>query len=267
MTAFLLVVALAQQVLPAAQPMAGGFADPREPRTGLALITSTLFADPLKARPGQGLRSGFEDDDVEGVVSLATNFPLIKSNSAVFSLQGGVTSRFRLEASDNDALSSDYFVALPISFSYARTTGRIRLIHRSSHIGDELVLNSTVRRLEYDHEELDGLAAHQFGGVRAYAGGSVTLASSFTSDKWGVQVGVDTRRRLARRVFVVAGLDWQHHRIAEGNSLVSAKGGIEVNGPGGRLTLAGWYLAGQSPIGEFFLDRERLWGLEMTLGR
>ena len=267
MTGFLLVMALAQQVLPSAQPLTGGFADPREPRTGLALVSTTLFADPLKARAGQHLASGLESNDVQGVVELATNFPLIKAKSAVISLQGGLTSRFRLEAQDNDALSSDYLVAIPVSFSFDKTNARVRLIHRSSHIGDELVLNSTVRRLEYDHEEVDGLIARTFGGWRAYAGGTVTLASSFATDKWGVQLGADGRRPLGGGWTAVGGVDWQRHSISDGNSALSGKAGLELAGAGGRVTMVGWYFKGQSPIGEFFLERERLWGLELTFGR
>ena len=61
--------------------------------------------------------------------------------------------------------------------------------------------------------------------------------------------------------------DWQKHGISRGLNQRSATAGLELKGAGGSLSLPGRYLDGQSPIGEFFLDRERYWGLSLVLAR
>ncbi|MGQ0560924.1 MAG: DUF1207 domain-containing protein [Gemmatimonadota bacterium] len=272
----LLVFAALQQVLPAAPVVPGGLADAREPRVGLALISSGLFADELIARQGQGLPAGEDASrDRHGVVQLGTNFPLLRLGTVVFSLQGGLISRFRLERSDNDQLSSDYTVALPINYARGDWQARVRLLHRSAHLGDELVQNTMIRRLEFDHEEIDALVRRTVGPLSVYGGGTLTVASSFEQDKWGVQLGAELRRGVGRERSrgdeagwgVVAGVDWQRHSIANGNSRFGAVAGVARRGPAGRVALEAVFQTGASVLGEFFLERERYWGVQLELGR
>ncbi|MGQ0814125.1 MAG: DUF1207 domain-containing protein [Gemmatimonadota bacterium] len=273
----MLLIAALQQLLPNGPLMPGAIADGREPRVAIGFVSSTLFADELVARAGQGLGPGEEpESDVHGVVQLGTNFPLLRIRSAVVSLQGGLISRFRLEAQDNDALSSDFMIALPVSYSGGAWQARMRLIHRSSHLGDELVQNTTIRRLEYDHEEIDGLIARFIGPLRVYGGGTLTLASSFGSDEWGIQFGTDLRRAVGWGPGVggstsgwgyTAGIDWQRHSIANGHSRFSAVAGIGRWGPAGQIRLDSVFQTGASPIGEFFPERERYWGLQLVMSR
>ncbi len=268
MNALVLVVALAQQVLPATPVVRGGFADAREPRTGIGFLVTNLFADPLQDRPGQGFPAG-EDvaRDTHGTAQFGANFALVRAGPVVVSLQAGVIARFRVEKQDNDALSTDYQVSLPFNFTSGPWAARVRILHRSSHLGDELEQNTSIRRIEFDHEEIDGLMAHSYGAWRVYAGGTWTLASSFAWDKHGVQIGADGAWPLGGGVSALAGIDWQKHSISRGLSQRSATAGLELKGVGGSISLLGRYLAGQSPIGEFFLDRERYWGLSLVLAR
>lgn len=262
-----LAVLLAQQVLPAVPLMRGGLADPREPRVAVGVIATDLFAHPLRAREGQGFPAGTDlKSDRQGLVQLGTNMPLLRAGPLVFSLQGGVTSRFRLEARDNDLASSDYMVALPVTYACGAYTTRVRVLHRSSHLGDELVLNTSIRRLEFTHNEIDALLAREFSGWRAYAGGTVTLSSYFEHDKHGVQLGVDGAKRIARGSWLIGGADWQRHTI-QGTGSLSLNGGLELRGGAGRAALVGQFLNGASPVGEFFLQRERYWGIALQLSR
>jgi hypothetical protein len=267
--AFLVAVVIAQQIIPASPLISGGLADPREPRSAVGFLITNLFADELHARPAQGFPSRDTLDlksDTHGVVELGINFPLVQIGQVTASLQGGVTSRFRLESKDNDALSTDYMIALPFNYVRGAYGGRVRLIHRSSHLGDELVQNTSIRRLEFDHEEIDALLERRFGSVRGYVGGTLTLASSFEHDKRGVQVGADGQWRLGRNLKGVGGIQWERHTITQGSSRVSAAAGLTVRGPGGTATLEARYLNGATPVGEFFLDRETFWGLRLVLG-
>ena len=237
----------------------------REPRVTIGMIVTDLLADPLVARSGQGFPPG-EDvaRDVQGVVELGIDFGLVRAGAITLSLQGGALSRFRLERSDNDALSVDYMVALPIGYVGQRWQARARLIHRSAHLGDEVVLHDGLRRLEYDHEEIDALVARVIGPIRVYAGGTLTLASSFEEDDWGVQLGADGG--VGRGTWkLVGGIDWQRHSINNGNSRLAAVAGVQFTGGNGRLSLQGTFSTGASPLGEFFLERERFWGLRVVL--
>jgi hypothetical protein len=226
------------------------------------VIKSDIFKDELIAR-NQTLPP--RQSDTHGVVQLGTNFPLVRFGAITLSLQGGLISRFRLDTSDNDALSSDYVVAFPFNFKHGANEARIRLIHRSAHLGDELVLNSGFRRLEFDHEEIDGLYARSVGPFRVYTGGTVTLASSFEKDKWGIQAGADGRWRLGRNSAAVAGIDWQRHTINEGSSRIGGAAGLEWSGPAGKLALHAVFQSGASAMGEFFLERESYRGFEVVL--
>jgi hypothetical protein len=264
MQALLLIAAL--QILPGGTPMRGGLADAREPRVAIGFVATNLLADPLVAREGQAKPSGDLASDVHGVVQLGTDFPLLSAGRVLVSLQGGLISRFRLEASDNDALSSDYMVAVPVSFAEGPFSARVRVIHRSSHLGDELVQNSGIRRLEYDHEEVDALVARRMGPIRVYGGGTLTLASSFDRDRWGVQVGADGDWRPGPGWGLRAGIDWQSHSIQQGGRL-ALTGGVGVRGSAGTASLEGVFQTGASPIGEFFLESERYWGLQVVLER
>lgn len=262
---FLALALSAQQVLPAGPTVAGGLADAREPRMAIGFLKSDLFADELIARQQPAL--GDVASDTHGVVELGVDFPLLRVQDVTVSLQGGVISRFRLETSDNDAMSSDYIVALPLGFVRGRSEARVRLIHRSAHLGDELVQNAGVRRLEYDHEEIDALVARRFGPVRLYAGGSLTLASSFTDDKHALQLGADGEWPLPGRLAAVGGIDWQKHSIAQGPSRLAGVLGVRAHGPAGQASLEARMSTGASELGEFFLEKESYWGMAFTVSR
>lgn len=262
----LTAVIIAQQLLPGAGVVHGAVADMREPRVAVGFIATNLLADELIARPGQAFPANEEAArDVQGVVELGTNFPLIRFGGVTVSLQGGALSRFRLERSDNDAFTVDYMVAFPFNYSRGGWEGRIRLIHRSAHLGDEVVQNVGLRRLEYDHEEVDALVAHRLGPIRVYGGASLTIASSFEEDDWGVQAGVEGRRGVGATTVIYGGIDWQRHSIQDGNSRVAAVAGVELRGEAGRLGIEALYGSGAAASGEFFLERERFWGARIIL--
>lgn len=259
-------IIIAQQLLPGTGLVHGAIADTREPRVAVGLIATNLLADELIARAGQVFPANEEvESDVQGVVELGTHFPLVRFGGVTVSLQGGAVSRFRLERSDNDAFSADYMIAFPFNFTRGRWEGRVRLMHRSAHLGDEVVQNVGLRRLEYDHEEIDALFARRIGPLRVYGGGSLTVASSFEEDDWGVQAGVEGSRSVGGKTAVYGGLDWQRHSIQNGNSRLAAVAGLELRGEAGRLGVEGVYGSGASAVGEFFLERERFWGLRMVL--
>lgn len=57
---------------------------------------------------------------------------------------------------------------------------------------------------------------------------------------------------------------WQMHSIAEVGRM-GAAAGLTVRGPAGSAWLEAVYQKGASALGEFFLERERYWGLQLIL--
>src|SRR5687768_3846302 len=131
----LIMVLLCASTASAQEFAQGGMADPREPRVAIGFLRSTLFADQLQERPGQGLAQ-LREWDTHGLVQLGIARPVFRVGGVTAGIQGGAISRFRLDTSDNDALSIDYMIALPLPFRLAGTQARLRLIHRSAHLGD-----------------------------------------------------------------------------------------------------------------------------------
>lgn len=241
-------------------------ADPREPRIAIGFLRSNLFGDPLAERPGQGLAEAREWD-THGVVQLGVKRPIARIGGATFGIQGGAISRFRLDVSDNDALSIDYVIALPVTFLVAGTQTRVRLIHRSAHLGDEVVINTGLRRLEFDHEEIDlGLRRYLGGGVTGYLAGSLTIASSFDWDDGALQAGLEGRWGRPTGWRMVTGLDWQRHAIADWTDQFNVVAGVEREIRGWTGRLEGRLHTGATHLGEFFRDRENAWGATVILG-
>ena len=180
-------------------------------------------------------------------------------------MSGGLIARFRIEQSDNDALSSDYIVALPVVYTTREVTLRVRPLHRSGHVGDELITKSGIRRMEYDHEEIDALVALRWRGLRPYAGGTLTLASSYPEDTGGLRAGFDLERQLRPALSLQGGFDWQRVALTQWADRFSGAIGLQLlrQGRGAGLLLR--YATGASAVGEFFPDRESYWGLEIVL--
>jgi hypothetical protein len=190
-------------------------------------------------------------------------------------VQGGVFGRFRLEVSGNDLVASDWIVALPAEISRGPWSGRLRLLHWSAHVGDELI-EAGVERVDFTTETLEGLAAYEFGDLRLYGGGSLVVRSSLEnearlgsafSDDWLIRLGADARVRPWARndVTVDGGVDWQSSDRTEWAGQLSIRLGLSVQDGARSVRLSGIYHRGPSPMGQFFLTHERYWGLELIL--
>ena len=55
-------------------------------------------------------------------------------------LVGNVYAQFDLNRPSYDLINADYLIGLPLTFRFDRFSGRARLYHQSSHLGDEFVL-------------------------------------------------------------------------------------------------------------------------------
>ncbi|HEX7118384.1 MAG TPA: DUF1207 domain-containing protein [Longimicrobiales bacterium] len=265
-------------------------ADPHEIRLAAGLAWTDLF-DPDKTpaeRPG--IRFGDPDDmrrDLQGVVSLGGTLPLwgysiAPGRSLVVAIQAGVFARFRMEVPSRDYTASDWTVALPITWNDGRFSVRTRILHRSSHLGDEIIAYSDARRIEYAHEAVDFLIAYHVRPSTRVYGGSTWIFRSLTEtepllrvrhpglhDDAALQLGFDAEWPLRDDddITALAGLDLQSADRTGWRTQLSAAAGFGARGPGGGLRLLLHFFHGTSPLGEFFLTDESYWMLEAVVTR
>ncbi|HEX7048669.1 MAG TPA: DUF1207 domain-containing protein [Longimicrobiales bacterium] len=265
-------------------------ADPREVHLGVALVSTNLFAPgnngperpPLRFKDAEDL-----DNDVQGAVALGGTVTLWQpaawpDGGLTIGAQAGVFARFRIEEPSRDYAISDWLVALPIEVADGPLSARLRILHRSSHLGDELLLDARTYRIEFGHEAVDLLVAHRIlGSGRIYGGGSFIFRSNTESepllrlrgldihDNFAIQAGADGSwyRWAGDRIGVMAGLDWQRAQRTGWRDQFSAAAGVAAHGAGGGLRLLFRFFTGVSPVGEFFLTDERYYALELAVWR
>jgi hypothetical protein len=255
----------------------------REPTLGVGVLWSTVFRDraspderpPFDLQGGSGLET-----DVQGEAALGGNYRIWQptqwdDGGLTLGIQAGVFGRFRLEVSGNDLVASDWIVALPAEMARGAWSGRLRLLHWSAHVGDELI-EAGVERVDFTTETLEALVAYESGDVRLYGGGAVVVRSSLEnelqlgaafSDDALIRFGAEAQARPWRRddVTVEAGLDWQSSERTDWASQLSVRLGLVARDGVRSAGLDVIYHQGPSPMGQFFLADERYWGIELSL--
>jgi hypothetical protein len=263
-------------------------ADPIEPRMGLAMIQTNVFESAGQAReirfPFAFPDSADSAHDVQVVAGIGGSIPLLRlkewpgKGGIVASAQLGVFARFRIEYPTREEAATDWFVGMPFEITYEKFTGRFRIMHRSSHIGDELVQTAGAERIEFGGEYADFIAAYQplqdlrvYGGAtynfRSYNERLLALRLRDWHDHTQVQAGFDygSYRWSNGHVGVVAGFDWQSTQRTNWRSGFSVVGGLAVKTNGRGSKLIARYYHGPSTMGEFFLTPETFTGIEWVV--
>lgn len=279
---------------PAQRRFAPLVADPREVRLAGSLgVTDVL--DPGKAPRERPAFAVVDPDDFrrdfEAFVALGGTVLLWGASDSpdrgiVLGAQAGVFARFRVEKPSRDYLASDWIVAFPVEWQNGRLSGRARILHRSSHLGDEFIFETGARRIEFGHEAIDMLLAYRaLPELRFYGGGAWIFRSNTENepnlrqlghdihDDFTLQAGVDGEwwfRAEQPRLSLVAGIDAQAAQRTEWRPQIAAAAGIGARGaPGARggLRILLRYFTGPSTLGEFFLTDESFWTLEAVVTR
>ena len=263
-------------------------ADPLEPRMSLALLQTNLFehaVEGLERAPFTFPDPEDSQSDVNAAVGIGGSIPLLHlkewagKGGVVASAQVGVFSRFRIEYPSRDDVGQDWFVGMPFEFAYEKWSGRFRIMHRSSHIGDELVETTGASRIEFGGEFADFLLAREIiGGTRLYGGGTwnfrsytevlPALRARDMHDTFQLQGGVEAKwmKWSNGRTGLIGALDWQSQQRTGWRSQFSLAGGLNAqkgDGQGTQLLLR--YFHGPSSVGEFFLTRETFWSVEWVV--
>ena len=179
-------------------------------------------------------------------------------NGIQLDLSTAVFSQFNFDSVSTDLINTDFMVGPSFSSRLGAWSSRLRLLHQSSHLGDEFLLNNPdVDRIELSFEAVDLLLSVEKQTWRLYAGGGYTeLDLEKGMLKWGLEgYGLPWHRQTERvRWLPVFGADFNALEEQNWQTTASIKGGIELsNLPGTRqFRFLIVYLRGFMPFGQFF---------------
>jgi len=255
--------------LPATQLFEPLRADPKEPR---------FFVSTLK------VNSTIQNTTI-AAVGFGENFGIVRHGSNPqqgwqLGISAAVFAQFDLESESSDLMNADYVIGVPVTWRHNDWSGRVRVYHQSSHLGDEFLLRVQPERVNLSFESLEVLVAHDFAGIRAY-GGAEYLFHREPSDlaEALIHIGLDWRNSETAFSFShlgaarwVAGLDVKHWQQSDGAIQVSAKAGLEfspisnTSNSRRRWSVLLELYDGPSPYGQFYQDDLRYWGIAIQLG-
>jgi hypothetical protein len=215
------------------------------------------------------------DDNVNiGAVGIGDNIGLVGRRNGCDGWQvgifAGVWAQFDMDESSYPLLNADYQVGIPFSWRRGIVSSRVRLLHQSSHLGDELLLSDpSLVRVNLSTEAIDALVSidvKQWG--RLYGGGIYLInPDPDTLDSGGLQFGFELRGAtkpgfLSKwlpgfRRTLVAGADFKSWEENHWNIDSSVVGGVEISKEGSdrRLRLLVNYYYGHAPYGQFFTEK------------
>jgi hypothetical protein len=226
-----------------------------------------LIADPRWPRFSAAYQYYIDDSELTnvGAVSFGETFQLLQYDAGdigawQIGIQGAVFAIFDLSSDSLDLINADYFAALPISYARGDFSALLRLLHQSSHLGDEFLLRSDEQRINLSYEEIDLLFSYEWeNGLRAYGGGGYIFHIEPSDIRpWQLQVGgeylgPDFGWRIPTRP--VAAVDVQIEEEGGWSTNVAPVAGLQFGtGRGGRrnLRLLLEYFNGKSPNGQFY---------------
>ncbi|MFW6080030.1 MAG: DUF1207 domain-containing protein, partial [Gemmatimonadota bacterium] len=232
-------------------PFAPPLADPLEPRFGVGLIRTDLLVSAAGADVPPYLPAVPEggEVDVQGVANIGGTLRLWRTagpdrdaagaagagevggdgadggdgglaggaggvgGGVAVGVQAGVFARFRMEEPSRHAVATDWVVALPVEAALGAVSGRVRLLHRSAHLGDELIEANGARRIEFGHEAVELLVAYRHRGLARLYGGGAWIFRSNTDDTRALRRRGRADRAVLRAGFEAAAHPWAGGRV------------------------------------------------------
>ena len=236
-----------------------------------------LIADPNEPQIGAALRSGefTRRGSIDGIASFGASLPVVGFNSGNAIVQigaaGGAIARFDMKTPANDIVSEDYEVGIPVWIRSGALGARLRIYHRSSHIGDEFVLNNPdFTRFDMTYEAVEGILAAYVGAGRVYVGADYIYDNITTDiDPGALRAGFDITSESgfvagSLRARLVGGVDLKALNDLEWRVGKSAVAGLELSridsrAPSMRILLE--LFSGPSEAGQFYGKSERYIGI------
>ena len=243
----------------------------------------SLLADPkelrfyLGYRPHQDGSPYLSENTTIFAAGLGDSFGLYRSvdNSGGYSWQvgisGGIFAEFDLNTSSFFLVETDYVIGVPVTLRKGPASYRLTMYHLSSHVGDEYLLHSDIRRIEFSYEALNALGSYEWGPWRIYYGGEVVVHKQPSSYKpFSLQTGVEYygAQKAIWGAQPIAGLDLRSTQQNSWPVNASLKIGLRFDGAAGsgrslRLMAEGYN--GYAPHGQFYSDRIEYIGVGLSL--
>ncbi|HEY9052392.1 MAG TPA: DUF1207 domain-containing protein [Gammaproteobacteria bacterium] len=214
-----------------------------------------------------------QNDILVGLVGLGQNFGLYRWPSSSsgdgwqLSFFAGLFSQFNMDSPSDDLLNSDYLVGLPLSFRYGQFSGRFRLFHQSSHLGDELLLSGNApERINLSIEAIDALLAYDIGYWTGMIGFTKIISHNPSDiEEHVITAGINYRNPtpvLGNSRFI-AGISTTWIEDVNWNSGTSFKAGLEIGQShprryGTRIMFEAY--KGLSPFGQFYTSDVEYYG-------
>lgn len=194
------------------------------------------------------------------------------------SLEAGVFAQFDLRSASFDLLNADYVVGLPLTFRRGAVSGRARVYHQSSHLGDEFLLRPTDPRLERENlsfEAAELILSIDAGALRLYGGGEYlvnrnpdVLAQTVAHGgaEWRPASTLFSLGSIAT-VRPIALVDVKIADDQRSRPATSAMAGFDIarrrddDTTGRRWMIVAHYYTGPSPYGQFYRDDIRYYGV------
>lgn len=242
-----------------------------------------LIADPKATRSFVIYQRGNEKDLATDIaaVGIADQFPFFRTGAVrpgdglQLGVAGAVFAQFDVGTASYDLLNADYLIGLPLTFRAGPFSGRARLYHQSSHLGDELLARENApKRENLSFESAELLFSLDVSALRIY-GGAEDFVHRDPSDlpQWLAHGGLELRPR-ANIDFgplavgrLVAAADVKIVNDTTTRTGVSVRGGFEfarphdAAAPSRRWSLLAEYYEGPSPYGQFLRHLIHLAGI------
>ena len=241
-----------------------------------------LIADPKATRSFAAYQRGNETDLATDIaaVGVADQFPFFRAfagragNGLQLGVAGSVFAQFDLGSPSYDLLNADYLIALPLTFRAGPLSGRIRVYHQSSHLGDELLLRpNPPKRQNLSFESAEGCSPSTCPPCASTAAASRCRRDPANLPDLLWHGGAELRPRgtvsvgAVATIRLVAATDVKLVSDSATRTGVSVRAGFEFARPregeveSRRWSLLAEYYNGPSPYGQFYRQQVRLTGV------
>lgn len=246
-------------------------ADPKTERTFASYLRGD-FATIADPEPGA--------DTNIGSFGIADSFALFRSAGSrsgdgfQLSVVGAVFTQIDLNAPSLDLINADYLVGLPLTHRNGGFSGRVRIYHQSSHLGDEFLLAREPERINLSFESLELLLSQEMGALRIYGGGE-TFFRREPGDlpRHLAHGGLELRPPPVGAGRFVAAVDVKAVDDDSWETGWSARAGVEIaripspGHPPRIISVMGEFYDGPAPYGQFYREDIRHWGFGVHLSR
>jgi hypothetical protein len=241
------------------------------------LLFAPLIADPRWPHFAAVYQRFHQDARLEnaGIASLGETIPLLRGplgpsgGAWEVGIQAGVFSLFDLDAPSSDLVNTDYLVGLPVAYRVKDFSAMARVLHQSSHLGDEFLIENRVERINLSYETVDLRLSYEVAEwLRVYGGGGYIVRKEPSDLKpWSTQLGVELRSPrtfLGGTLRPLAALDIQNREQNDWNADLSMRAGVQFETLSildRRVQLLLEYFNGYSPNGQFYREKVEYIGL------